>query len=426
VSFSPVQFTSHWPADDGAGLGWQQNAREIFLGAKPLADLYHEFDQPVFIYSKALLDQRVEKIRQILPHQCALSYAVKANPYAPLVAHMRALVDGADVASQGELALALRSGFSPETISFAGPGKTEAEILYALQQGVTITAESLRQVENIAKLAPLKKDRATKIALRVNPSYELRASGMRMGGGPSPFGIDEEHVPEAIRIAQSLGLSVVGLHFYAGSQNLDATLIATGIDQTGPVATRLIKDHLSREHQPCPFEWLNIGGGLGVPYFAGEKPLDLNPIRDALQRCAEAIKPMGAQLKIELGRYLVADAGVYCCKVIDIKTSRAALYLVLNGGLHHHQAACGNFGQVIKRPYPIALSSQRTLEDGSAHLKTTLVGPLCTPMDTFAKDLLLPPAQVGDLVVVFRSGAYGPSASPRDFLGHSHSEEILI
>jgi diaminopimelate decarboxylase len=416
-----VSFANHWPVSSAKGRAWQSVDGVLYHGNKPVEEIISPYLNPVFVYSKEVIREQVEQIRSILPDRCELQYAAKANPFPALLGYLNSLVDGADVASAGELEIALKAGFHPDKIGFAGPGKTEAQIRFAVQSNVTVTAESFRQIECVARYA---RD-YRKIAIRINPNYELRASGMRMAGGSSAFGIDEEELPQAILLAQSLGLKIVGFHIYAGSQNLNGELIASALRNASALCIRLAVENLDTSGRSL--EWINVGGGFGVPYFSGEKPLDLKPIGLALQEMSPKVANLGAKIRIELGRYLVAESGVYLSQVIDKKKSRGRNFLVLDGGLHHHQAACGNFGQIIKRPFPIAAS--RSLMRAATHVSpenSDIVGPLCTPMDTMARDLNLTDVEPGDFLAIFRSGAYGPSASPTDFLGHGPATELLI
>lgn len=380
---------------------------------------------PFYAHSTAALNRRVALARAMLPAGVQLHYAVKANPHEPVVRFLASRVDGADVASMGELRLALASGFAPEHIGFAGPGKRADEIAEAVECGVTVTAESELQLRMIADAADGSRRngqarRGAQAAIRVNPAHELRASGMRMGGGASAFGIDEELVPQMLDLADRLGVRVVGLHFYPGSQNLRAEAVAEALRANAAAARRLMDERQD-------WQWLNLGGGFGVPYAAGEREIATEPIRAALADIVESRSDTGAAakrptLRIELGRYLVADAGVYVCRVIDRKVSRGRTMVIVDGGLHHNQAAAGNFGQVIKRPYPL-LNATRP----NAPLEAVdIVGPLCTPMDSFGRDVQISEPLVGDLIVVLRSGAYGRSASPVGFLGHGDCSEVLL
>jgi len=345
---------------------------------------------------------------------------MKANPMPALVQHLAGLVDGIDVASGGELKVALDTGIAPGRISFAGPGKSEAELTRAVAAGAVVHAESERELRLLARIGeqlgvnPL-------LVLRINPDYELKGSGMRMGGGAKQFGIDAEDAPRLLALCADLGLTVLGFHIFSGSQSLKAEAIIEAQAQTFTLAQQLAGQ--TRD----PVRILNIGGGFGIPYFPGEAALDLAPIGEALDAALPNVKAAlpEAQVSIELGRYLVGEAGVYVARVVDRKVSRGQVFLVTDGGLHHHLAASGNFGQVIRKNYPVAIGN-RMSASGDALETASVVGPLCTPLDLLAERMELPQAQVGDLVVVFQSGAYGRSASPQGFLSHPEVPEVLV
>jgi diaminopimelate decarboxylase len=389
------------------------------IGGKPLTTLAEELGRtPFYAYDSKVITDRVTRLRAALPARVHLHYAVKANPMPGLVAHLAALTDGLDVASAGELALALATDTNPVNISFAGPGKSSDDLAAAVKSGVIICMESEGEMARIVELA-LATGCRPPVAIRVNPDFELKSSGMKMSGGPRPFGIDAERVPAMLAQLRALPLDFTGFQIFSGSQNLRSDAIVEAQNKTFQLAFQLAKT------SPFPVRWLNIGGGLGVPCFPGEEPLALEPIAANLRSLimqAERELP-GAEVVMELGRYLVAEAGIYVCEVVDKKVSRGETFLITNGGLHHHLAASGNFGQVIRKNYPVCIGNRVTAPE----LETvSLVGPLCTPLDILADKMALPPADVGDLVVVFQSGAYGYSASPRDFLGHPHPLEILL
>ncbi|MCD2519398.1 pyridoxal-dependent decarboxylase, exosortase A system-associated [Massilia sp. G4R7] len=373
---------------------------------------------PFYAYDRALLTRRVEALRASLPAQLELHYSVKANPMPAVVQHLAGLVDGLDVASGGELRVALDTGMAPQRISFAGPGKSEAELAQAVAAGACVHAESEREIRVLARLGE-QLGIAPRLVLRINPDFELKGSGMRMGGGAKQFGIDAEDAPRLLALCGALGLDVLGFHIFSGSQSLRSAAIVEAQAQTFELALRLA------QASPSPVRMLNIGGGFGIPYFPGEARLELAPIGAAL---AAALPRMEAALpeavfSIELGRYLVGEAGVYVARVIDRKVSRGQVFLVTDGGLHHHLAASGNFGQVIRKNYPVAIGNR--MESGRREA-VSVVGPLCTPLDLLAERMELPQAEVGDLVVVFQSGAYGLSASPGGFLSHPAALEVLV
>jgi diaminopimelate decarboxylase len=261
------------------------------------------------------------------------------------------------------------------------------------------------------------------VALRVNPDFELKGSGMQMGGGPKPFGVDADQAPAVLARIGQLGLAFEGFQVFAGSQNLRAEQISQAQRQSYALALRLAAD------APGPVRFLNLGGGFGIPYFPGDMSLDLAPIgatlTDLVQRAAHELPQ--ARLVLELGRYLVGEAGVYVCRVIDRKVSAGQVFLVTDGGLHHHLAASGNFGQVLRRNYPVTIvPGTGAREATTLNERVSVVGPLCTPLDLLADRMDLPVAEVGDLVVVYQSGAYGASASPQAFLGHPAVVEVLV
>lgn len=394
-------------------------AGELLVGCVPLSRLAERVGQtPFYAYDRSLLAARVSTVRAALPQGIGLHYAVKANPMPALVGFMRPLVDGLDVASAGEMAVALDAGANPQHVSFAGPGKREAELRQAVAAGVLINLESPREVALLAAASSALGVPA-RVAVRVNPDFELRGAGMRMGGGAKPFGVDAEQVPALLKAIGKAGLQFEGFHLYPGSQNLKGELIAQGLKQSYELLLRLAAD------APAAVQQVNLGGGWGIPYFPGEQPLDLAPVADAL---ADIQARMGsampqARAVLELGRYLVGEAGVYVARVLDRKLSRGQVFLVTDGGMHHHLAASGNFGQVIRRNYPVAIGNRM----GAQNTETaSVVGPLCTPLDVLGERMELACAEPGDLVVVFQSGAYGPSASPQAFLGHPPCAEVLV
>jgi len=392
---------------------------ELVVGGAPLSVLVARVGRtPFFAYDRSLLRNRVADLRALLPAGIKLHYAMKANPMPALVGFMASLVDGIDVASAGELKVALDAGADPAEISFAGPGKTESELRQAVASRVLINVESRREVQLLAGIAE-ELGLPARVALRVNPDFELKGSGMKMGGGPKPFGIDVEQIPDLLRMIAAAELGFEGFHLFAGSQNLRADSICEAQLKSYELALRL------SDLAPTPVRFLNLGGGFGIPYFPGEQRLDLRPIADNLQHLvsrAKAELPQ-ASLVIELGRYLVGEAGIYVTRILDRKVSRGQVFLVTDGGLNHHLSASGNFGQVIRKNYPVTIGNR---VDAAEREVASIVGPLCTPLDLLADRMELPVAQVGDLVVIFQSGAYGASASPQAFLGHPPCLEVLV
>lgn len=392
------------------------------IGGQSLSLLAERVGQtPFYAYDRGLLRERVAQLRAALPKQVKLHYAMKANPLPAVVGWMAGLVDGIDVASAGELQVALNAGVDPVEISFAGPGKRDIELHQAVAAGVLVNVESARELPVLAA-ASKRYGLPARVAVRVNPDFELKGSGMKMGGGPKQFGIDTEQMPELLAEIGRLGLAFEGFHLFAGSQNLKPESICESQQKSYELALRLAA------LAPSPVKFLNLGGGFGITYFPGEQILDLAPIGANLQQLVEraAVEMPQAHLVIELGRYLVGEAGVYVTRIVDRKVSRGQIYLVTDGGLNHHLSASGNFGQVIRKNYPVTIVRQLGGAPVSERETASVVGPLCTPLDLLADRMDLPVAEIGDLAVVFQSGAYGASASPEHFLGHPRCVEVLV
>ena len=399
--------------------GFEAIDGELAIGGRKAGEIVAEAgDTPLFVYSRDRLSRRVKTLRAAMPPRLRLHYAIKANPFAPLLGFMAGLVDGFDVASGGELARLQEAGVAADRVSFAGPGKRDRELEQAIAAGCTINLESEGEARRALDIAA-RLGVAPKLAIRVNPSFELRGSGMKMGGGAKPFGIDEDRVAALGRELIAEGAQWCGLHIFTGSQALDAEAIIETQANVLQLAARLAADI------GADLPNLNMGGGFGIPYFHGDTPLDIEAIGAALEQRLADLPPGLAQteLCIELGRYLVGEAGVYLARIVDRKVSHGQVFLVTDGGLHHQLAASGNFGTVVRRNYPLAIA---TRFDAAAEEEASVVGCLCTPLDRLADAAHLPRAEVGDLVAVFCAGAYGATASPAQFLGQGPAREVMV
>lgn len=372
---------------------------------------------PLYVYSKRAICDRVAALKAMLPERVHLHYAVKANPMQEVVDCVADQVHGLDVSSGNELKAALQSGIRAENISFAGPGKSLLELKAAVAAGITLNVESEVEFNRILVLCE-ETGQVARVALRINPDFELRASGIKTSGGPQPFGVDAEAAPELLEKMSASAVDFTGFHIFSGSQVLQAETLMEAHKKTFALARQLA------DHARVPVKTLNIGGGFGIPYFPGDAPLEVAPVVENLEGLLAESRETFAETQVilELGRYLVGEAGLYLARVTDRKVSRGTTYLVTDGGLHHHLAASGNFGQALRRNYPITIGNRL----GESTETVTVVGPLCTPLDVLAKDMDLPKAEIGDLLVVFQSGAYGYSASPLEFLSHPRPQEILI
>lgn len=381
----------------------------LMIGGRDAEDWARDLGTPAFVYDTAIAAARIAAIRAAMPG-IDLHYAIKANPLPALLARVAPMVDGLDVASQGELGVALAEK-PASAISFAGPGKRDAELEAAITAGATVNLESEREARRALAIAE-RLGITPRLAVRVNPAFELKGSGMKMGGRASPFGVDAARVPALVREIVAAGADWRGFHIYAGSQSLDSDAIVASQAATVALAAELA----DAAGEPPPL--VNLGGGFGVPYFAGDTAIDLPRIGEALMA---AVRP-GQAYAIELGRFLVAECGVYLTRVIDRKESGGETFLVVDGGLHHQLAATGNFGTVVRRNYPLALARA---VGGEPAETVSVVGPLCTPLDRLGDRIGLPRAEVGDLIAVFLAGAYGATASPVHFLGHPPAVEAV-
>ena len=392
----------------------------LLIGGCGAASLIEEAgNTPLFVYDLGIVRAQVGRFRAAMPGEVSLHYAIKANPYAPLLQRMVELTDGFDVASGGEMEMALRAGMAPERMSFAGPGKRDDELRAAIMAGVTLNLESEGEAGRALALAGTL-GKTPRLAVRVNPDFDLRGSGMRMGGGAKPFGVDAERAGALARQVIAAGADWRGFHIFAGSQALDADAIIETQRATVALAARL-----SEQAGASP-PLVNLGGGLGIPYFPGDNALDVEKIGEALRETLLARAPVLADtaFAIELGRWLVGEAGVYLTRIIDRKVSQGETYLVVDGGLHHQLAASGNFGTVVRRNYPIAIANRFSMAPAAEPV--SVVGCLCTPLDRLAEKVALPDAGPGDIVAVFMAGAYGATASPSAFLGHRAPLEMMV
>jgi diaminopimelate decarboxylase len=394
---------------------------ELTIGGAPVSRIAGEYGTPLFVYDASVLKAKWSNLRRALPERVEIYYSVKANPSPAIVKTFLSLGCGLEIASGGELYLALAAGCPADRIVFAGPGKQDSEIRDFLEAGGgEIHVESLNEARRLIAASDAL-GRNVSAAVRINPSSEVQGGAMRMGGKSAPFGVDEEEMESVVATLQSSSLvRVGGVHIFAGTQILDAAVLGAQYRKCIDLARAVAKNLKG------PLTTVDFGGGLGIPYFEGDQELDLEAygreVRDLLATL-EGETFASTQFIVEPGRYLAGEAGIYVARVLDVKSSRGKSYAVLDGGMNHHLAASGNLGQVIKRNFPVAVLNRL----GEPNRQTVdVVGPLCTPLDVLARNVDLPPVRFGDLVGVFQSGAYARSASPLGFLSHPTPPEVLV
>jgi diaminopimelate decarboxylase len=393
---------------------------ELLLGGRKISAIVADHGTPLYVYESAALRKRAEELRAALPPELMITYAVKANPSVDLLRVVGPLYDGVDIASGGEMEKALAAGIPASRMSFAGPGKNLDELRYALEKGIgSISAESERELEHIERISG-ELGKPGKVMIRVNPAFELSRSGLKMGGGSKQFGIDSERVPALIRgMKDRKNLALVGIHIFAGTQNLSVESILETYDKIMEYAGTLSGETATA------FEKVNLGGGFGIPYFRGDGVLDIAAVGAGIAQLIRKYRPAlpKTQFKIELGRYLVGESGLYLARILYRKESRGSVYYVLDGGMHHHLPASGNMNQSpIRRQMHVTVVNKL---DGPV-AKANIVGTLCTPLDNFGLNVEVPVADEGDIVAIFNSGAYGLSISPTAFLSHKPPKETLI
>lgn len=395
---------------------------ELAVGGIRASALAESYGTPLYVYDAAIIRNNLRRLREAVGDRIDVHYSVKANPHPDII---RILVEegaGLEIASAGEYVRARRAGGSPERIVFAGPGKSFEELDFVIGRGIAeIHLESEQEIEQVAAIGA-RRGRRVAVAVRINPLAAVQGGAMRMGGQPTQFGFDEERLEEVIRTVLSKPeLDLTGVHLFAGTQILDADMLlaqwAHGLDLARRVAAL----------KGGPLATLDLGGGLGVPYFSNETPLDLQRVAAGtadLLAAADADPILkDTRILLEPGRFLLGPAGVYLSRVRSVKHSRGTTFAVVDGGMHHHLAASGNLGQVIKRDYPLLVANKATAR---AETVAVVVGPLCTPLDTIGRNVEMPHPSVGDIVAVLQSGAYGLTASPSGFLSHPMPAEVLV
>ncbi|KQO53803.1 type III PLP-dependent enzyme [Methylobacterium sp. Leaf85] len=393
----------------------------LHVGGLDLRGLAETHGTPFFVYDAALLRRAYRDLAGAVAGFAVVDYSVKANPAPAIIRVFRDEGAGAEIASAAEFAASWAAGVDPRHILFAGPGKSDADIEATVAGGIgEIHLENGEEMRRVAEAAE-RHGTVQRVAIRINPGPDAQGGAMRMGGKPSPFGFDEEEleaVVDAVEAEPRLHLS--GIHLFAGTQGLvAATLLsqwAYGLSLAERVADRIAR----------PLETIDLGGGLGIPYFSTDAALDLDAIRDGMPaliaRVTSDPRLREARIVLEPGRFLAGPAGLYVARVRAVKVSRGSRFVITDGGMHHHLAASGNLGQVVKRDYPVT----SVVDRGGPRSPCAVVGPLCTPLDMLARTTPLPDLTAGDLVAVLQSGAYGLTASPTGFLSHPRPAELLV
>src|ERR671921_372408 len=406
-----------------ARFGGESNG-EFVPGGVPISRIAEEHGTPFYLYHGEMIVERVRRVREAVGTEVAFS--LKANPnlaVCQLIASQREA--GAEVASSGELVVARAAGFEPEDIVFAGPAKTEEELKMAVEEGIfAVNVESLNEIDRLAAIGE-REGRRIGVGLRINPAAQLMGSQMRMGGTVGQFGLDEADLPEAVRRSLSYPDQLVlrGIHIYTATQVFDVDALLEHCRNIFEIALK------TADLAGNPLEMIDFGGGFGVPYFEKMEEFDLERFGEGFRQILASYRSdprlAGCRFVFELGRYLVADAGVYVTRVVDVKEMKGKTFVTTDGGMNHHLTATGNMGQVFRKAYPILNLSRADAGIGEEE-GVALAGPCCTPLDMFGTNIPLEDPRPGDLIGVFYSGAYGYSASNLGFLSHPTPAEVLL
>ncbi|MFO1430035.1 MAG: pyridoxal-dependent decarboxylase, exosortase A system-associated [Candidatus Competibacteraceae bacterium] len=382
--------------------------------------LAKNYGTPFFLYDADAINNRIALIRELLEHQVKVFYAVKANPNLELLRAVRTLADGLDISSGGELEQAALAGFDMASISFAGPAKTTAELTTAIGKGIgCISIESLRELMESVEISKRIGIRAN-IVIRINPKLLNRSFGMKMGGRPVQFGIDEEASGEILEQVQANAeqLNFKGIHVYAGSQCFEVAGLVEGVENTLGIVRAIEAD------TGLICKTINFGGGFGVSHSEDNREIDLEVLAAELVPILRAFRDSSAverEFIFELGRFLTANAGIYVTRVIGSKESRGKTFFMVDGGLHHHLAAAGTFGTALRSNYIL----QNLSRPAAPRIRCNVAGPSCNPTDLLGIDVELPRPEDGDLIGVMKSGSYGFTASPLLFLGRRTPAELV-
>lgn len=389
------------------------------LSAQQIRDISN--CEPAFFYEREKISDRIRALRQTMPNGLKIAYSLKANPLPALVNLVLRDLEGADVTSYSEMIEALNTGMPAEAIMFAGPAKKAMELRAAVALGVGICVESIRELKRLSDIAKIA-GRPARVLLRVNPKLSLSGASMRMGGAPTQFGLDTDDLPEVWKMLSDPGLKFCGVHIFWGSQCLSETAIQEAQSSSVDLIVSMAPNF------PNPPEILNLGGGFGIPYFAKDTALDLALVGQNFAPIYERLEKVfpQASIFIELGRYLVGEAGTYVCNVVDKKVSHGVEFIITDGGMHQFLAASGNLGQRIRRNYPICVIPATNSAASNTLHAYQIVGALCTPIDLLGNRLTGPGVEIGDMIGILCAGAYGKSASPLDFLSHPHPHEFII
>jgi diaminopimelate decarboxylase len=380
---------------------------------------------PLYLYDFDVIEARVHALRRALGARFTLAYAVKANPSLGILHFLRRFGLSSDVASRGELAAARRAGCPPSMILSTGPAKSDADLEALVRARVSIIhAEGEWELEQLEKIGRRLKERVL-VGLRLNPPWGIAEKKVIIGGpGAKKFGFDIRTAEKILRVKEKFpNLDICGFQVFNASNVLDARLL---VDNTRRVLSLALS--LSKKYS-VPLRSVDFGGGFGVPYAEGERPLDLGFLKKGLVTVAREARASGlldsTRLVFEPGRFLVAEAGTYVTRVLGTKRTLGVDYVLVDGGVHHFLRPV-----LLDSPHRVrvleAQRSRRTSPSSPCEKSLVVSGPLCTSLDVLHPNAKLPMPRRGDLLAFENAGAYGYTESMPLFLSHEWPAEVGV
>jgi len=392
---------------------------QLMIGGYAVGELIADAGRtPLFVYDNNIIGGQIAALRAAMPDGLAINYSVTANPYEPLLNFLGRYVDGFRVVSRGELEHLKRAGLAGIGMTFAGPGKRDDELEAGIAAGATISLESEGEAARAIE-AGERVGIQPKLAVRVNPPFSIEHGRISLGARPTPFGVDAGRVPSLVEGLLEAGVDWRGLHIFAASQCLDDDVLIDAHKAIIACAGDIVNE------LGLPLPELNLGGGFDVPCFPGERPIDVYRMARALHEtvCDGPELLATTRLSLELGRWLVAESGVYLTRVLDRTESCGQTFLTTDGGGHHLLGATGCLLEQGRGNFPIAVANRF---DAPAEEQVTVTGCLATPHDLFGDEVMLPRAEPGDLIAIFCAGAYGLTASPQGWESRPSAREVLV
>ncbi len=367
---------------------------------------------PFYLYDSSIIDRQVNTLHTEKPPNLEIFYAAKGNSNVAILKYFADKGMGVEIASSGELFLAKKAKFIPSKIIFTGPAKTDQELKDAVLEGInTIHVESLNEairLNNICK----EFDKRQSILVRINAKYEVKTK-IQLSGCPSPFGISEEEIFSVLpKILLLNYLDFEGIHVYNASGILDYKLLVQNVKNVFLLVKSL------EEKLNITISKIDFGGGLGIDYTENNQHVDVALFYKELKSQIELFGYYSKELIMEISRFLVAECGEYITKIIDKKVSRGEIFLITDGGIHHFMRTA-LFGE-NHSAYVIQNNPNNILE------KVNITGSLCTSIDVISKQINLPKVEIGDRIVIEKTGCYGLNAAINHFLSHEMPTELFL